>query len=100
MEQIQPLLDLLSAKFGWGPAFLGWMGAARLAIKWFSGGLQQRLTARLSEAAASSDTQDDADWEKILRSTWYRWGTFWLDLIFSLKLPTIATFVDLKTKKP
>lgn len=96
MESLQPLIDLLSARHGWIPAVLGWMSAIRLALKWFSGGLQERLTARLVEAAKSADTQDDADWEAILRARWYRWVSFWLDLVFSVKLPTYSLFLSTK----
>ena len=98
-DQVQPLIDLLSGQFGWMPTLLAWgsavMTASRFVLKPFSARLQEKMTMRMAEAAASPDTSDDQDWEAVLQARWYRRTAFFLDFIFSLKLPTHADFARL-----
>lgn len=85
-------MNLLTGKLGWLSALITWMGAIRLAMKPFSAGFQARLTARMAEAANSQDPDEGHDWEAILRSRVYRVTAFFLDLVFSFKVPTWSDF--------
>lgn len=92
MNQVQPLIDLLSARYGWLPAVMGWMSASRLAMKFFSTQLQAKLTELMAEAASDKDEANDRDWEAVLGARWYRVAAFTLDLVLSVKLPSISDF--------
>jgi hypothetical protein len=98
-EAVTPLVNLLSAKFGWMPAVIGWVGALRFFLKFFNGKLQAFLTQRMAEAAASQDAEDDRDFEGLLSARWYRLTNFIVDLVFSVKLPTHADFIKLKNQQ-
>ncbi len=91
--EIEPLINLLTAKYGWVSAMIGWMGAARLAFKFFSGRLQGRLTGLMVEAASGPDEDERQDWQRVLRSHWYRGMRFGLDLVASVKLPGLEEFL-------
>ena len=84
----QPLLDLLSGKFGWLPTIIAWIGAVRVPMKLVSGWLQSTLTAFVARVAASPQTDDDAFLERVFGSIGYRFTAFLLDAALSLKLPT------------
>ena len=96
-EQLQPLIDLLTGKFGWLATVLTWMSACRLALKPFSARIQQRMMAKMAEAA--EDPEDTRDWESILHRRWYRTMAFALDLVFSFKLPTHADFAHMLAQR-
>lgn len=97
MNELQPLLDLLTGKFGWLPTVLGYMAAIRVPLKFVSARIQKNLTERMAAAAASQDPDDDRDFDALLRSRWYRITSFLLDLVFSFKLPTHADFFRLQS---
>jgi len=90
MNDLQPILAALSHKFLWLPVVIG---VARLLMKWFSGPLQQKLMARMVAAATGPDAEEERDWEAILGMRWYRVLNFSLDLVLSIKLPTLADFL-------
>jgi hypothetical protein len=94
---LQPLMGALAHRFTWLPALMTFMGGARLAMKWFSGPLQAKLTARMAQAATGPDQEEERDWETVLRSRKYRVVSFaWIWCSF--KLPTLADFLQLKNK--
>jgi hypothetical protein len=97
-DQIQPLLNLLTGKLGWLPTVVTWIGAARLAMKFFSAKLQAKLTARMVAAVTGPDPEEERDWETVLGKRWYRLVNFAVDLAFSVKLPTLADFLRLKSQ--
>lgn len=88
MEQIQPLLDLLTAKFGFMPSVLGWMAALRLACKPFSLALQSLLGRVFRFVHDTEEAEDDEFIAAMLKRRWYRALVFLVDLIASVKLPT------------
>lgn len=88
MEQIQPILDLLSAKHGWLAAVLGAMGTARLFAKPFSLALQSLLTRLFAFVHETADMDDDQFVAAMLRARWYRAIAFLVDYFASVKLPT------------
>jgi hypothetical protein len=98
MTFLQPIADLLSGKYPWLITVLALIGAVRVPLKFFSEGIQARMTARMVAAAASCDPQDDRDWDALLTSRRYRFITFVLDLLFSYKLPMYADFVRLQNQ--
>jgi hypothetical protein len=67
-------------------------------LKFFSEGIQARMTARMVAAAASCDPQDDRDWDSLLTAPVYRITAFVLDLVFSFKLPVHADFLRLQNQ--
>jgi len=99
MSELQPLLDLLSGKFGWLATVVTWVGAIRLAVKPFNSRVQAKLTAAMAEAAASPDVEDDRMFEGLLGARWYRLLHFGLDLGTSIKLPTLTEFLRLKNQQ-
>lgn len=97
MDDLQPITDLLTKKWPWLSAALVSMATFRLAVKVFSGHIQAFLTRLLSKVAESQDTDDDALVAKLLTHKGYRFLAFLIDLFLSIKLPTIYSFVALKT---
>jgi hypothetical protein len=95
---LQPLMGALAHRFTWVPALMTFMGGARLLMKWVSGPLQAKLTARMAQAATGPDQEEERDWETVLRSRKYRVASFILDMVCSFKLPTLADFLQLKNK--
>lgn len=91
----QDLLNLLTHRLVWLPVV---MGVARLIMKWFSGPLQARLAARMAQAATGGDQAEQHDWEEVLSTRGYRVLSFTLDLLFSIKLPTLWDFLREKTQ--
>jgi hypothetical protein len=98
-EALEPLVKLLGGRFGWMPTALGWMSAARLAMKFFNLRLQGWLTARMVEAVRSADAQEGNDLEALLRARWYRRLSFAVDLLFSVKLPAVGDYLRLVSEK-
>lgn len=94
MDQLQPVWDALSAKYGWGPAVVSWVSGitliGRVVIKPFALKLQATMTQYLADAKGNEDDFDY--WHAILRSRWYRFPAFMLDMFTSVKLPTHAEF--------
>ena len=98
MTSIQPIVDLLSGHYPWLITVLAFIGAVRVPLKFFSAGIQARMTARMAAAAASQDPDDDRDWDALLDARFYRLTAFLLDLLFSFKLPMHADFIRLKNE--
>ncbi|MDE2099096.1 MAG: hypothetical protein KGL39_17715 [Patescibacteria group bacterium] len=92
-DPIQALFGTLEHRFPW---LLLAIGAARLVMKWFNGPLQARLTARMVAAATGPDSAETRDWALVLSARGYRVLAFALDLLFSVKLPTLADFLRLR----
>jgi len=87
IPELQPLLDVLTAKHGWLSAVLVWIGALRVICKWFSQRLQIAIEDRIAAVLASKSVADDYRVQRILDSTAYVWFAFAIDLLLSLKLP-------------
>jgi hypothetical protein len=94
VNEPNPFLELLAKLHIPDLALL--MGCVRLLMKWVSGPAQQRATAWMAAAATGPDAQEERDWETILGKRWYRVTAFALDLVLSIKLPTLADFLKLK----
>jgi hypothetical protein len=88
MEQIQPLIDLLSAKYGWLAAVLSAMGTARVFAKPFSLALQSLLGRVFRFVHDTEEAEDDEFIAAMLRKPWYRAIVFVVDYLTSVKLPT------------
>lgn len=98
MNELQPLIDLISAKHGWVSAIPVWIGGimtlSRILVKPFNSKLQDSLTGVIANAAKN---KEDAQWwhDRVLSKGWYRAGAFFSDLILSVKLPSHADFHEL-----
>jgi hypothetical protein len=97
MNELQPFLDLISGKVPWLIPTLAFLMALRLPMKLLSGWLQRVLTSFVDRVAASPETDDEELLERLLGSLGYRFIAFWLDAIFSLKLPTSESLVKHRT---
>jgi hypothetical protein len=97
MNELQPLLDL-AAKLHI-PQLTMWMGIVRLFFKWVSGPAQSKLTEWMAAAVTGPDVEEEHYWEKILAASWYRVLSFALDLVLSVKVPTLADLLRLKAQK-
>lgn len=95
MSELQPILDLVGHKLPWLMTFVG---GARLLMKWVSGPVQTKLTARMAAAATSPDEQEERDWEAVLSARWYRGMSFAVDLVLSVKLPTLGELLKQKAE--
>ena len=91
-SELKPLYDLLSGQFGWLPGVVGWLLAVQMAVQFFSGRLQSRLTEKVVEVARTGDADQEALFCRLLTSPLYRLTAFALDLAFRLKLPAKAEF--------
>jgi len=96
MNEFQPLIDLLSGKFGWLTTVIVWIGALRVPMKIFNGWIQQTLTAFVARVAASPEQDDDEAVRRIIGSLPYRFIAFILDAVLSLKLPTAESLANHK----
>lgn len=101
MNELKPIFDLLSARFGWFsavtvclPALLWFFGAV---VKPFNLRLQAVLTERMADAI--EDEEDAARYHRILNSTWYWFGSLLLDIVMRIKLPTNAAFHKLLNER-
>lgn len=92
MTELQPLLDLLGGRFHRLPQIIAWLGAIQVALKFVNARLQKYLTTKMVEAATDIDSDNDIIWRDVLSARWYRITHFILDLVFRLKLPTLADF--------
>jgi hypothetical protein len=97
MQDIQPILDFLTKHVPWLAPALVVIGSLRVVLKFFSGTIQAYLTKALAWVAASADKDDDALLGKLLTHKLYRIFIFLVDMLFSIKLPTIYSFVALQT---
>lgn len=91
MTEAPAWISELLGPYPWvaGSAFV--VGASRV-FKLVSGPVQTRLTGALVRMAA--DPEGDELAHKILKSRWYTTSGFLLDLVFSWKLPTHATYTQ------
>jgi hypothetical protein len=94
IEQLQPILDAFSAKYGWGPALVSWVSGltlfCRVVIKPFNLKLQAVLTAHLADGVRDPD--DAAKWHALLSGWPYTVFSLLLDMFTSVKLPSHADF--------
>jgi hypothetical protein len=95
-EEFQTLFDLFKVKQGWLPAAITWMVAARLALKPFGTWIQNTLTSGMVRVAESPEQDDDEQFYDLLSSKPYRLFAFVVDMLFTLKLPSTASFLALK----
>lgn len=92
MNELQPLIDLLSGKFGWLSTVFAWMGAMRVAAKPISAVLQDGAAKFIASAIESESDDDDRLAASILGSRTYRLLAFVLDWVASIKLPTLKQY--------
>ncbi|HOP99132.1 MAG TPA: hypothetical protein PLK78_17075 [Verrucomicrobiota bacterium] len=88
-EEIKPLLDLLSGKFGWLSTVLTWLGAITPVTALFATRFKHWASDKLNEIAASSDKDDDAYLRALFSQQWYRFLAFLLRFT-PFQLPTLA----------
>ena len=86
-NELQALLDTLTAKHAWLPSVLVWIGTLRVLCKGFSNRLQLALERNIEIITNSKSVEDDARVQQILESRFYGWTAFIVDLLFSVKLP-------------
>lgn len=90
MNEIQPLLDALTAKHGWIATIVTWTGLLRYAAHPFGAWLQtamSKLIVNDPEAAV-----------KFTTCKTYRVTAFLVDLICSVKLPSAKSVSELAAK--
>ena len=96
MSELGPLVDYLKQHFPWlSNAWLilsGVMAFSRLVLKPFSQRMRERATAKLVESAEEGTEQERQEILDRLHSPYYRAAVFWLDTVFSFKLPTHIEF--------
>lgn len=92
MNELQPLLDLLTAKYGWAATVIGWMGMLRIPMKLAQTWLQNTMTRLIQRVRETPDLEDDEMIKHLLSARWYRWLSLLMDVILSVKLPTAASF--------
>jgi hypothetical protein len=97
VNELAPLLDLLTAQFPGLVKLATAIGFARLLIKPVGQWLKGLITAAAERASLSLDREDDTIIESILHSRAYRLFAFLLDLFASVKLPAAE---DLFKPKP
>jgi len=85
-EQLQPLMDAMAGKSGWMLAISAWMAASRIVAKPLGAFIQDALSKLIS-------TNPDLA-ESIVRKSGFRLFAFFVDLIFSIKLPTHKTLIE------
>ncbi len=91
MNELQPLLDLLSAKHGWLASAVAWIGTLRVPLKLLQGKIQAVLSRVLAYVAETPEKDDD-DFVRRLLSWWpYRLTALLADAVLSVKLPTVKT---------
>lgn len=89
-NSIPQILTVLARKWTWLPMV---MGLARLGCKFWNAILQAKLTAMMVAAATGPDQKEIFIWENVLGWTPYRVVAFGLDLVLSVKLPTLTDFL-------
>lgn len=100
MNDMQPLIDLMSGKFGWFATLLAWIGALRLPAKLLQGWLQRLGTALVARVLASPEPDDDALLRRCLESLTYRVIALFADVLLSIKLPTAASLEAHRAAQP
>lgn len=90
MEEIQPLLNALSAEHGWIAAFVSWMGIFRCASKPVGTQLQVGLSKLIANAP---------DWAvKLTGNVVYKVFAFLIDWLCSVKLPSQSSVAAIVAK--
>lgn len=84
---METVIDKLSEHWPWVKTVIIWIGLSRTVLK----PLGLLVTAGLTkfvEFLKGDGYANDAAWmDAIMRSRWYRWPAFFVDYIFSIKLP-------------
>jgi hypothetical protein len=91
MNEIQPIIDWVQAKYPWAATLVMVMGFARLLAKPISGWLQGMFSKLAAFVERTPETDDDEWLRRVLASVPYRVLAFIVDLILSVKLPTSDT---------
>ena len=101
MNELQPLIDFAKVHLPWLPtAWLilsGVMTVSRLMLKPWSQRARERATLKLVDIAENGTPQECQEVLDRLHAGWYRSCVFWIDTIFSFKLPTHIEFHRLVT---
>ncbi|MEI8289819.1 MAG: hypothetical protein WCH99_10125 [Verrucomicrobiota bacterium] len=97
MNELQPLLSLLSGKFGWLPTVVAWAGAIKLALAFFEVRFQHAAEDWLSRFAGSNNPDDDVFITKLLSSRGWRLAAFAARFL-NFWLPCLADYQREKTK--
>lgn len=88
MNDIQPLIDALQDKLPWLAALTSFMGLARLLAKPISALVQSFFSKLVLFIQGTPETDDDAWLERVLASKPYRFFSFVVDWVLSIKLPS------------
>lgn len=89
MNELQPLIDLLSGKAGWLPTLLTWVAALKTASTFVEGKIARYAADKLNEFAASESEDDDQFLRDLFSNPAYRTGQVIL-LLIGVRLPTLA----------
>ena len=90
---------LFGSKGGWLLAVVTWVGATRLALKPVGVLVEKKLNDALASVCETPEEDDDTIAMKILSNAAYRWTNFLSGWLLSVKLPTTASFLALKSKQ-
>ncbi len=91
MNELKPLLDLLTGKLPWLPTLIIWIGALKVAFYLIGNTITKWAASKISDIVESSDVEDDHFLERFLSSRFYIALRFVL-LLFSLPLPSRADY--------
>lgn len=84
MENLQPLLDLLSGKVGWLPAALAWAAALRTALAFFDTRIRHFVADKLNSIGGENDVEVNAYLRNLFGKLW------WKLLALVLPLPKLS----------
>jgi len=103
---LAPLIKSMEHNGGWQKSVAQWfmwlsgiMVIARVSFKGFGVKMQAALTARIIGDISRPGSDHDIYTQKSLSAPAYRWTVFWIDMLLSIKLPTLDTYLDALASK-
>lgn len=94
LDPLKLSLAILEGHAPWLVSLMAWMATMRVAFKPFNAWLQKRITNYFMSSVSKPGGDHDAFIQNILVSKKYRTVAFWLDIIASVKLPSIDTYMQ------
>lgn len=97
MNEIQPLISLLTGKFGWLPTLFAWLSALSMALGFVQKRIQDFNEKKLEHFAQSTNPDDDLFLTALLSAPWYRLAAFVAGFL-NFWLPTLSDYNREKNK--
>lgn len=94
LDPLKLILSILEGHAPWLVTLMTWMATMRVAFKPFNAWLQKRITNYFMSSVSKPGGDHDAFIQNILVSKKYRTVAFWLDILASIKLPSIDTYMQ------